>query len=319
MELTFMTLKRPLSKKIESLINVSYGILKIYDNLTDHYNNQEEYNKYLEYLKLALKMENEIYTEIGEETLKTPEFSYEFTHYLNSLIENSDKKKSIPFEDTEEIKYRFNNYLSCLAYRYPFTSIDNNPIYKVQINYNTIEQHYFLEYDLLFLTYLNKYIEDSSIEDARQFLYYQKHQLLYRTKFFDNYAFIPKKELQPSAKDRLLLFKHNPLLVEKVFNNITTQNLNQAVLSALNYGNTEQYQEDFENLLIDFINIQTCLDISSTNLLFSFLRDYYLKSQNDYDIISLINTSTKVDEQIKMAFKEAIEKRNVKIKQKTSN
>ena len=71
-----MTKNENVSDLANRLINVNVGIFKIYNALADSYDNYELHRKNLDYLKVALEVEDNIYKKIGEDLLKSKNFEH---------------------------------------------------------------------------------------------------------------------------------------------------------------------------------------------------------------------------------------------------
>ncbi len=300
------------TNNVARLVNITNSIFKLYNDLTDNCLNQKELQKTLENLKIALELENEIYQSIGEETLLSQEFHNEFDHEIYTRFETSDQRDFISYLDSDEIKCRFYNYISYLIYRYPFLSNTNSRYTNIQEDYDTIEQHYFFDYDLLTLYYFNSYLKDKSLSEIKPHLTSQKNRLLFETKIFDNYAFEDPQEPELKARERLIAFNHNPEIVNEIFTNLLVQELNQALSFSLKYGLTEQTIDDFANLVSAFISIQTCLEMLDYSTLLKHYTSYQKQIQSDIYVKSLIRQCPIVNEKIHEAYNESITKKKIK-------
>ena len=269
-----MTKNENVSDLANRLINVNVGIFKIYNALADSYDNYELHRKNLDYLKVALEVEDNIYKKIGEDLLK----SKNFEHALKLAFENLNVEDYI----YDEVYFRICNYIESKISYYPFCEDRYLPDDNLEINTATIERQILFDIDLLSYYNLLQIMKNDHYDYLLPFLYQAKYTVLFRCKYFDHLAFQDLKSAKPTARERLLAFNHDKNLVALKFREILFEGLQDYSTSALEYEKSKKTTENLADAIINLVQVKTYLELTTKEEAFEIFFTYFKTlEQND--------------------------------------
>ncbi len=285
------------------LINVTYGVYKVFDLLTQSFSDKNLYQKNLDYLKVALEIEDDLYNEIGEDLLT----SMKFLNAINIAVEDSDIDDFI----LEEITTRILSYINSIINKYPFVEDRFYEEENVNSNILTIDTHIKFDIDLIAYSNLMEFMRDNNFPFLNPYLYDTKHLFLFETKYYNHLAFEDDVTVKPSARERLLAFGHDERLVNDRFNEVICNGLSSAISDALAYDKSPKEMDDYSNMIISLLQVKNYLCITSKKEAFNIFRDYYRKqnSKENKEILDESSVNKMIKELIKNNY---IEKSNIK-------
>lgn len=240
---------------LENIVDITKTIYKIFANLLKNYEkNDTLYNQNLDYLKMALKLENKLYMQLDEEDFET------LTLKLLAILE----RKNISKKDYEIIKNRIIFTLNFKTLQYPFlcTIYYDNELNKTE-NLNSIQTYFSKEFTYNKLYFLMQKIKTAPNKSTKKELYKSYLTQLFYYKVFDEYIFSPVKDIHTNGRNQLLLYKHNPKIIESVYRDIILNVINNSIENCqdIELLNIKNKQAHFD---LQIIQIQSAFSLLST-------------------------------------------------------
>lgn len=194
------------------LIEIEYSILDIYDILVETSEKEEEYQKNLEYLKIAVEAEEKLMEKLDWKNLEPHNFNR-----LEYLIVNKEYDDEI----TNGITLRLEKYYAQLNYINPFLSNEKDFIEQINENYITIELQAELDYIENLIIEIEKEIKKEPTKTGKKLLIQAKNNVIFNNKIFEKYLFHPTElEKKPTVrKETCLIFNHKKECVDEVYRN----------------------------------------------------------------------------------------------------
>lgn len=279
------------------LISVNIEIYKIYDALAESYDNKDLHKKNLEYLKVALDIENNIYKEIGDNLLT----SQEFEHALKLAFESLDIADYI----YDEVYFRIYNYIESKISYYPFCEDRYSTTDNLEINTATIERHIIYDIDLLSYYNLLQIMKNANYNYLLPYLNQAKYTVLFRCKYFDNLAFNDLKSAKPTARERLLTFNHDKNLVALKFREILFEGLQDYSANAFDYESSSKTTENYADVIINLVQVKTYLELTSKEEAFEIFLTYFKTLEENAKLKKVLEKSVvndKIRDLIKVNF-----------------
>ena len=276
-----------LSDLATRLIEVDIGIYKIYNLLFQSYDDNNLHKKQLEYLKIALDVENNIYTEIGDKLLTSKNFAQAEENVFN------------------EIYFRIYNFIESKIFYYPFCEDRYSAQSNLEININTIERQIMFDVDLLSYYNLLQIMEKDMYDGLLPFFNDAKFTLLFRCKYFDNLAFEDLQDIKIESRERLLAFNHDKDLIASKFREIIFEGLKEYSQNALQYDNSKKTIENLADAVINLIQIETYLELTSKEEAFEIFFTYFKTLEENIQLKNLLeksNINSKIRDLIKYNF-----------------
>lgn len=212
---------------IKELLDISYTIQSIYDDLADNYYNEEEYKKSLSTLNMCLELENKIYDKIINNK-KNLDNNLKRVKYFNQERMESEELKILVYK-------RIINYIFDYEYLNPFLSMNQNPNIQLEENIIAITNQYYLDYNYLVTCLLEQAINIEDNHIIKELLLQKKYDNIVMNKQSEKSLI----KISPSTipvlenRERLILFNQKQELIKKVYLkesiNIIKANINELI------------------------------------------------------------------------------------------
>lgn len=200
-------------QKLEDLLNVTYTIQFIYDELAAAIltKDEEKYQQALENLTLCMEVENKIYKNIPTDIEKVNRI----INRINYLNRNKEKSKEIK----ELVMGRISTYLVMRAKLNPFLSMEPSSSFAYQENELAIYNQYSIDYSYLFNHLLNKAIEEASADITKAYLISEKYSDIIISKLLEQELLASSSKEEPIllGRERCLLFHQDPDTVSNLY------------------------------------------------------------------------------------------------------
>lgn len=270
-----------LEKNLDSLINVEVGVYKAYTQL-ENAKNKEEYQKKLEYVKLATSIENEYFEKILEKITHTPQG-------LEKIKERIIKK-----EIDENTKYhildRITEYVIANLYQNPFLSNLSNPKEQALENEAIIYYNCIFDVEKSTLFYLEKRIEEKKPTKEKRERIADRVYYIYSHKILEKYLKdkIPKEDL--TSRERCITFGHNPKLVNKIYSENLVERINQQIF-LIQKNNISELETELELLSLKvYLNLLTTQERSQiARSFYLYRKELVASNENNEQIINAIS------------------------------
>ena len=147
-------IKRTEEDKMNSLLDITYTISKVYDGLIKYTieNNFRKYQEYLDNLLLCQELENQIYQSMN--------ISLENYDRVSDKIERLNCRREADLERKNRVISRISNYLLKMHYLNPFLSMQEDDNLCYEENRIAIMNQYDRDYILMLLYLLNQRMEE---------------------------------------------------------------------------------------------------------------------------------------------------------------
>lgn len=199
------------SKNIKDLLMISSRIYELYEKLAEYEitDNQEQYQKTLEYLNMCIELENKFYKKLPV-TIETVEQTMKRIQYLN--IEQNLYKKEL-------IEIRIGNYILNRYYVNPFHYSVEEGILGIKKNILGIKNQIYLDYNQLVTYFFNQKIDSIKSAQVKEKLIRKKYKYILLTKLSEkNLIFNSTLEFPtPSSREKVLIFNQDENLVQQCF------------------------------------------------------------------------------------------------------
>lgn len=207
-------------KHINRLLETSKSIKTIFSTLATIPKKRKQ--EYFNYLDIATELEDEIYHDLESETEDTDQLYNRFSYLLH--------KKDWSDDDKTHILKRFETYLIHNIYCNPFRSFTYDPIENMQEDIATIKYQVNLDYTKNVIYFLQEEIKKEKDRTIKKYLKKTLSNILFTNKAFQHYIIYPQEKLEIKGKKRCITFKHEPDLVENIFN----EHCEQIIIASIN-------------------------------------------------------------------------------------
>lgn len=244
------------NQAIEQLLDISHVIIATYYQLMscEIDNNQQEYQKNIEHLNLALDLEDKIYSRFL--------FNIEDNKRIINKIEYLLQNRSYEEFEKDVIMDRIDDYNFRYPYRNPFLSMEESKEIKKLENDNTILTQYYRDYNILSNYLLMQEIKELSPSEVKEFLIRCKYEKIMSSKLEEK--ILLKEDLSaypsPMGKERCLLFNQNSNQIAEKYIAETVKEISNAIYFLITTPSSTQE----EQLCIDIvfnINIETLMSL----------------------------------------------------------
>jgi len=193
-------------KLIERLGKITSSIKSIYEKMNSSIENKEEYKKLEEYLDIAIEVEDNIYSEIGQKQAESEQFLNRLIYQINC----SDLKEK------EAIINRIIGYISTRKYLNPFKPLETNPLdYMAEVQ-NNIRNQANLDYLKGIFTSINQELEKKPNKRKKQKLIKAKNSLLFSNKMMEKLS-KNERNLKIDGRERCIIFNNPEQTVTVVY------------------------------------------------------------------------------------------------------
>ena len=215
-------------KKIDNYLERLYGITNAVRELYIKLNeNPNERNRYLEYIKIAKDVEDNIYKEIGKDLLTSDSFINRL-HYKIRQTNYSEDAKS-------DITKRIFEYITELEYINPFTSLEDDfDDYTIENN-AIIKSQAVIEYATIRINLMDKLLEETTDKKNRTIILKERNSTIYQFKFLEKYINEPIELQKTPGREKCIIFGHNKKDTDIIYKNSIAEIINSSIPILLNY------------------------------------------------------------------------------------
>ena len=218
--------------RIETILDISYQIKKIYKNisLAELNNNKKEYKLNLNYLEIVSETENKLINEL-DITLDNVDLFINRINYININRDENEEDKTMTFN-------RINSYFKKKFYENPFLSISKNYNDQITDNYNCINNEIYNSIIRNLIIKLQQKINIEQNKKIKELLINTKLELLYTNVLFEK-NLLYKYNLEVIGRNRCIIFNQNENLINKIFKDMSQENINNSITELLTINNVE--------------------------------------------------------------------------------
>ncbi len=231
-------------KQINNLLETQHQIYQLYRKLETE-KQENERKKIKTYIQMAKNLEEKIlFSLFGK---KEERIRNRITYLLTRKSFNQSEKEDILERiETQEIMYYYQN---------PFLAIAENQEIEKKENQECIQFQILCEFNQRYLNYLENIIQSEQNPKKINFFKTITYEFLFINPFLENKQFI-------NYKERCLLFNQDQDLINKNYEELAIQTINNSLKYILKYNDTKLQNEKFQCFLqLELINLQCALDI----------------------------------------------------------
>lgn len=204
-------------KKLIVLTNCIYGI---------YTNNKLDEDTKTEYLKMTIEEENKAYDKLNVNKKNVNNILERF-NILLCTYKYSDNVK-------ERLKDRIENYLTFLAYKYPFKSTSKNYYTSEEDDINTITTQIEIDYCKYLIKLTKNDMYNTKSKAKKKIIDRELNELCFTHKITD---FIDQDNISINGRNLCLLLGHSKTLVDAVYQDVCINKVNECINICLNYNN----------------------------------------------------------------------------------
>ncbi|MCI6265973.1 MAG: hypothetical protein MR598_03910 [Erysipelotrichaceae bacterium] len=244
-------------KNIKDLLDITYVIQTLYENLANFEleENHQKYQENLENLKIAINLENKIYSKIPSDKTKVDRMIRRIT-YLNTERKEDTITKILILE---RIKYYLTNHL----YMNPFLSTEKMYSLQKMENQLAVLNQYNKDYNYLSIYLVNRRIDQVTSKEVKALLIEAKYQTIMAYKAYEHLflfkPIVPETIIQ--GRQTALLFNQEQTLIEQTYFEQTSLICMSAIENLLNLKDFPLDRPDMKHYLkeIKLIELESAL------------------------------------------------------------
>lgn len=299
-------------KQIDNYLERLYGITNTIRDLYLDLTKSKDKEKTLEYLALAIEVENKIYKEIGQKLLSSNQFIRRAQYKIRHTDYKDDAKN--------DIVNRIINYITQLEYINPFTS--QEPYYDdyQKENLAIIKNQAILDYAYLRIFYYDILLEETKSKRAQKIITKQRNKIIFTNKILDNFVNKPIELPKTLGREKCEIFNHDKDEIEYIYSNAVADIINPVINILLNYTNTllsdPQVLTYFNMQLID---LKCGLDMATPQEVISVSQGYKSLIENNELLDDIKDELTEVDAMITKTITDALMDKNEVLQKEKNN
>lgn len=267
-----------MKKNLQSLIDISNSIENIYNTLTlaEINTNKELYNEYMEYLKIATEVEDELYDKLNVN-------KYNIEKYALYALEESSQQSNAAT--------RIEIHLKQMLYKNPFVSTEEDYQIAEEENSYIIENQFCNDYTINVLKNIESTILKTSNSYKKSELIKIKNNILYNNKMLD-YILSKNKDIKTNGREKCIIFNHNKIQTKNVYLNLLNEEINSSLINIVNLTNEILKNSKSQRLmqLLELIYLKSALEILTDEEKKEF--DEHFSKFEDKNKIVLTKTSS---------------------------
>lgn len=290
-------MNREETKIIEDLLDINYVIMNIYYQLMDQEieNNQEKYQENIEYLNLALEVEDKIYHNFT--------FPIEEKDRIINKIEYLLRRRNYEGFEKEVIAERIYNYIFPRLYRNPFLSMKQAKEDQEFENSSAILNQYYRDYYYLINYLITKKLKELPYEPVKIWLIQEKYEKIRSYKLEERVLLKEDASKFPNldGKERCLLFNQNKDLVTEFYIMETVEGMKDALDNLEASSNSSLSERVYATIIFEIMveSMMTLLEKEEQQRVINTLQNQRILDKNSIITSQILKIIKRINQQSK--------------------